>query len=215
LTPDRSTFALWIAVMAMGAYHGLNPGMGWPLAVANGLSTRRGTAVVATLLPLATGHLLAMGAVLLPFSALGTLMAWSGTIRLLAGMVLVAFGLWRLVDRRHPRFLTRIRPNRLVWWSFLMATAHGAGFMLLPFAMGLCVSGGTAPPLPGYGLGEAALVSLVHTAAMLTSGLGIAWLVFRHLGLRALNRVWFDLEAMWGAGLMIAGGASIAMVAFE
>jgi hypothetical protein len=87
--------------------------------------------------------------------------------------------------------------------------------MLLPFAMGLCVSGTAAPERPGSALGEVALVSLVHTAAMLASGLGIAWLVYRYLGLRLLNRVWFDLEAVWGAGLMMAGAASIAMVALR
>jgi hypothetical protein len=213
LTPERSTVALWIAVLAIGAYHGLNPGMGWPLAVANGLAARRGAAVFATLFPLAAGHLLAMAVVLLPFTALGALLAWSGSIRLAAGALLVAFGTWRLLDRRHPRFLARIKPSRLVWWSFLMATAHGAGLMLLPFAIGLCAPGASTPP-PVAGLGAAALVSVAHTAAMLSSGGVAAWVVYRYLGLRMLNRAWFNLDAVWGASLVVAGAASIAMVAF-
>ena len=212
--------ALWIAVLAIGAYHGLNPGMGWPLAVANGLAERRGTAVFATLLPLAAGHLLAMAVVLLPFTALSAVLALSGPIRLAAGMLLVGFGTWRLLDRRHPRFLARVKPSRLVWWSFLMATAHGAGLMLLPFAIGLCASAASTQQLGGgvgagvgAGVGVAALVSVAHTAAMLSSGGVAAWVVYRYLGLRVLNRAWFNLDAIWGASLVIAGGASLAMVA--
>jgi magnesium-transporting ATPase (P-type) len=186
--------------------------MGWPLAVANGLAERRGTAVFTTLLPLAAGHLLAMAVILLPFTALGAVLALSGPIRLAAGVLLVGFGTWRLLDRRHPRFLARIKPSRLVWWSFLMATAHGAGLMLLPFAIGLCASASSTPQL-GEGLGTAALVSVAHTAAMLSSGLVAAWVVYRYLGLRMLNRAWINLDAIWGASLVIAGGASLAMVA--
>lgn len=208
MTPDASSAAPWLAVLAIGAYHGLNPGMGWPLAVANGIAARRGRAVFATLLPLGAGHLLAMATVLLPFTALGVLYAWNGPIRLVAGLLLAAFGLWRLIDRRHPRFLARIKPTRLVWWSFLMATAHGAGLMLLPFAIGLC-----AAPQLGAGLAAAALVSLAHTVAMLCSGLLAAWVVYRHVGLRMLNRAWINLDAVWGASLVVAGGASVAMVA--
>jgi hypothetical protein len=214
LTPDGSTVALWIAVLAIGAYHGLNPGMGWPLAVANGLAARRGTAVFATLFPLAAGHLLAMAVVLLPFTALGAVLVWSGPIRLAAGALLVAFGIWRLLDRRHPRFMARVKPSRLVWWSFLMASAHGAGLMLLPFAIGLCASNASMPRL-GEGLGAAALVSVAHTAAMLASGGVAAWIVYRYLGLRVLNRAWVNLDVLWGASLVIAGGASLAMVALE
>lgn len=212
MTPEGSTAALWLAVLAIGAYHGLNPAMGWPLAVANGLCARQGRAVFATVLPLAAGHLMAMAVVLLPFTLLSALLAWNGAIRLAAGLLLGAFGVWRLTDRRHPRFLARVKPTRLVWWSFLMATAHGAGLMLLPFAIGLCASGSAAAQL-GFGLGAAVLVSIVHTAAMMCAGLAAAWVVFRYLGLRVLNRAWINLDAVWGASLVVAGGASVAMVA--
>jgi hypothetical protein len=153
-----------------------------------------------------------MAIVLLPFTTLGVVLAWSGPIRLAAGVLLVAFGTWRLIDRRHPRFLARIKPSRLVWWSFLMATAHGAGLMLLPFAIGLCASAGSMPQI-GQGLGAVTLVSLVHTAAMLSSGALAAWVVYRYLGLRMLNRVWLNLDVIWGASLIVAGGASLALVA--
>ena len=212
MTPASGTAALWLAVLAIGAYHGLNPAMGWPLAVANGLTARQGRAVFATVLPLAAGHLMAMAVVLLPFTLVSALLAWNAPIRLGAGLVLGAFGVWRLIDRRHPRFLARVKPTRLVWWSFLMATAHGAGLMLLPFAIGLCASG-PAPAQLGLGLGAAVLVSIVHTAAMMCAGLVAAWIVFRYLGLRVLNRAWINLDAIWGASLVVAGGASVAMVA--
>ena len=98
-----------------------------------------------------------------------------------AGLLLVAFGASWLLDRRHPRFLARIKP--LVWWSFVMSTAHGAGLMLLPFAIGLCASRASTPRL-GAGLGAAAVASIAHMAAMLSSGLVAAWIVYRYFGLR-------------------------------
>jgi hypothetical protein len=206
--------ALWFAVAAIGAYHGLNPAMGWPLAVANGLTERRGSAVVATLGPLAFGHLLAMAVVLLPFALLGALLAWQQPIRIGAGLVVAAFGVWRLVNRRHPRILARVRPTQLALWSFLMASAHGAGLMLLPFALGLCMPSAAGSLAPLIAAGGATLVAAVHTVAMMASGLGAAWLVYRWLGLRALSRAWFDLDAVWGVSLVVAGAASAAVAAF-
>ncbi|WP_235971537.1 hypothetical protein [Azohydromonas caseinilytica] len=201
--------ALWLTVAALGAWHGLNPGMGWPLAVANGLMARRAAALPGTLLPLAAGHLLAMAVVLLPFVALGTLLAWQREIRIGAGLLVVAYGAWRLIDRRHPRFLARVRPTQLVLWSFLMATAHGAGLMLLPFALGLCMPAASAG-LPAAGLAVAG-VAAVHTGAMFATGLVAAWAVYRWLGLKALARSWIDLDAVWGASLVLAGAASVAV----
>jgi hypothetical protein len=202
------TTALWAAVLAIGAYHGLNPAMGWPLAVANGMTERRGAAVVATMLPLAAGHLLAMAVVLLPFAAVASLLAWQQPIRVGAGLLVAAFGLWRLVDRRHPRFLARVRPTQVALWSFLMATAHGAGLMLLPFALGLCAADGAMRLAPALAIGGAALVAAVHTVAMLGVGLAAAWAVYRWLGLRALERSWIDLDRVWALSLVVAGGTS-------
>lgn len=203
--------ALWAAVAALGAWHGLNPAMGWPLAVANGLMERRAAALPATLLSLAAGHLLAMAVVLLPFALLAPLLAWQRELRLAAGALVVAFGLWRLLDRRHPRFLARVRPTQVALWSFLMATAHGAGLMLLPFALGLCLPAGRAALPATASLATSALVAAVHTIALFATGLGAAWAVYRWLGLKALARSWIDLDALWGASLVLAGAASAAM----
>jgi hypothetical protein len=211
---------LWLGVVLIGAYHGLNPAMGWPLAVANGLGARRGAAVFATFVPLGAGHLLAMALVLVPFALLGWLLAWQREIRVGAGLLVLLFGVARLLLRRHPRWLGRVGPSRVLLWSLLMATAHGAALMLLPFYLGLC-----AAPLDGRaGFSHAAMlalmqaslatalaVALLHTAAMVVAGLGAAWLVYRWLGLRALRAAWFDLDLAWALSLVVAGGAAVAL----
>ena len=205
--------ALWIAVIAIGIYHGLNPAMGWPLAVARGLERKRSSAVFATLAPLGGGHFAAMAIVLVPFTLLAWIVEWNGAIRIACGALVLAFGIYKLIDRRHPRFLARVKPTQIAWWSFLMATAHGAGLMLLPIALGLCAApGSAASELMRSGIATSMAIALVHTAAMVISGLLAAWLVYRYLGLKALNRGWFNLDVVWGASLVVAGGASVAMV---
>ena len=154
--------ALWATVVAIGIYHGLNPAMGWPLAVANGLSARRGRAVLETLAPIGTGHLLAMAVVLVPFTLLSWLLAWGLPIRVGAGLAVLAFGAYKLVVPRHPRALARIGPSQLVLWSFLVATAHGAALMLVPVMLGLCVA--TPAAMAG---GVAAPAASSHDALML------------------------------------------------
>ena len=215
-----STPALWLTIIALGAWHGLNPAMGWPLAVANGLMARRGGAVVATVLPLGGGHLAAMAVVLVPFAWLAAYAAWSRTIQLAAGVTVLLFGAWRLVQRRHPRALARVRPTQLAWWSFLMATAHGAGLMLLPFMLGLCAQAPDAGAvraahatvdavLAQSNLATAVSVAAVHTLAMMGAGLAAAWAVYRYLGLEALRRAWLNLDLVWAASLVVAGGAGV------
>ena len=130
--PDWTPVGLWLAVVASGLYHGVNPGMGWPLAVSAGLMERNSRAVVGTLWPLAIGHLLAMLLVLLPFAALITLVEWQRQIQSGAALLVIGFGIFRLLNQRHPRGLTRIRPTQLGLWSFAVAIAHGAGLMLVP-----------------------------------------------------------------------------------
>jgi hypothetical protein len=205
-----ATLALWLAVVASGLYHGLNPGMGWPLAVSAGLWERRDRAVFAALVPLAFGHLAAMALVLLPFAALATALDWSREIRVGAGLLVVAFGLWRLVDRRHPRFLARIPPARIALWSFLVALAHGAGLMLVPVMLGICTT--TAPgaaPAAAGNVTVAAGVAVLHSLVMIAAGGALAWAVYRWLGLRALNRAWINLDAVWGLSLVVAGGVGV------
>jgi len=218
----NATAALWLTIIAIGLYHGLNPAMGWPIAVANGLTERRAGAVFRTVLPLGGGHFAAMAVVLLPLAALGWYVAWSRGIRLGAGLLVLLFGLAKLLDRRHPRVLARIPPTRLAWWSFLMATAHGAGLMLVPFTLGLCLpepAGGAmadahadmANLLARSNLATAAAVAAVHTLAMMLAGLAMAWAVYRYLGLQFLRRSWFNLDLVWAASLIAAGAAGVWM----
>ena len=208
--------ALWLTVAALGLYHGLNPAMGWPLAVANGLSERTPGAVFRTVLPLGGGHFAAMAVVLLPLAVLGGFARWSTEIRLAAALLVLGFGLVRLAWRRHPRALARIPPTRLAWWSFLMATAHGAGLMLVPVVLGLCAPaegthGALMATLAGADLATAGLVAAVHTLAMMAGGLALAWAVYRYLGLQFLRRAWFNLDLAWAASLVLAGAAGLWM----
>jgi hypothetical protein len=213
---------LWLAVIAFGIYHGLNPAMGWPLAVANGLTAKRDAAVFATAWPLGAGHFFAMAIVLVPFALLAWYVEWGRAVRFGAGGLVLLFGIYRLIDRRHPRLLARVRPTQLTWWSFLMATAHGAGLMLVPLALSLCAPVGVAASssLSGHaasmalmrsGFTMAIAVSVVHTLAMIAAGLGVAWVVYRYLGLRFLTRAWLNLETIWGATLVVTGAVSCAM----
>jgi hypothetical protein len=224
----NATAALWLTIAAIGVYHGLNPAMGWPLAVANGMTVRRDGAVFATLLPLGAGHFAAMAVVLVPFAWLSWYAEWGRAIRLGAGALVLLFGIYKLTRRRHPRALARIRPTQLAWWSFLMATAHGAGLMLVPFMLGLCA---TAPPAVDAGAAAmrdaghatvmnyltqsnaaiAVVVAAVHTLTMMLAGVAMAWAVYRYLGLQFLRRAWFNLDLVWGASLVVAGAAGVGM----
>lgn len=216
-----ATALLWLAVAAIGAYHGLNPAMGWPLAVANAMTQKRGAAVGLTFLPLGAGHFLAMALVLVPFSMLSGLIMWGREIRIGAGALVILFGISQLLLRRHPRWLARVGPGQLLLWSLLMATAHGAALMLLPIVMELCVAPVDEVPRVGgplhdgmmtlmrSGIGTAVAVALLHSAAMIASGIAIAWIVYRHIGLRFLNSAWFDLRQIWALCLVAAGVACL------
>jgi hypothetical protein len=213
--PDAAL--LWLAVVASGLYHGVNPGMGWPLAVSAGLIERSPRALVAALWPLTVGHLLAMLVVLLPFSLLLALVQWQWQVRISAGLLVLGFGVYRLANRRHPRALARIRPTQLGLWSFAVAIAHGAGLMLVPIYLGLCSAAGldrghaAAGALIDANLGMAVLVSVVHSGTMIAAGGTLAWLVYRYLGLKFVSRSWFDLDAVWALSLILVGGLSLAI----
>ena len=112
-TADWTPALLWLAVIASGLYHGVNPGMGWPLAVSAGLMERSPRALVAALWPLTAGHLLAMLLVILPFALLVTVVEWQRPIQIGASLLVIAFGLFRFANRRHPRALARISPAHL------------------------------------------------------------------------------------------------------
>jgi len=206
---------LWLAVVASGLYHGINPGMGWPLAVSAGLMERSSRALMAALWPLMAGHLLAMLLVLLPFAALVALVEWQHQIQIAASLLVIGFGVFRLVDRRHPRALARIRPTQLGLWSFAVAIAHGAGLMLAPIYLGLCrvsdfdKSHEAAGTLMNANLAMAVLVSVVHAAAMVAAGGCSAWLVYRYFGLKFVSRSWFNLDTPWAVSLILVGAISL------
>jgi hypothetical protein len=211
---DWATAWLWLAVVASGLFHGVNPGMGWPLAVSAGLMERNPRALFVALGPLSIGHLLAMLLMLLPFALLLTLSEWQREIQMAAALVVIGFGVFRLLDRRHPKALARIRPTQLALWSFAIAMAHGAGLMLVPIYLGLCgmqTPGHKAAGLLIQGnLGVAALVAAVHAAAMIAAGGCLAWLVYRYLGLKFVARSWFNLETGWALSLVMVGAIALA-----
>jgi hypothetical protein len=213
-----TTAGLWLAVVASGLYHGVNPGMGWPLAVSAGLMGRGRRDVVGALAPLAAGHLLSMLVILLPFALMTALLDWQRDIRIGASAAVIAFGVFRLVNRRHPRALARIRPTQLALWSFAIATAHGAGLMLLPIYLGLCSTEDldtvhrASSILMAQNSATAVLVSLTHTLSMVTAGGVIALIVYGWLGLKFLSRSWFNLDFVWAMSLILIGAIGLLTV---
>ncbi|MEJ2116656.1 MAG: hypothetical protein P8Y36_01645 [Alphaproteobacteria bacterium] len=213
----HSSTALWWAVVASGIYHGINPGMGWPLAVSAALIERRRMALPAAIGALGVGHFLAMLAILVPFSTMTLLLVWQEQIRVGAGILVIAVGVFLLIYRRHPRFLARVPPQRLALWSFLVATAHGAALMLVPIYLGLCTSAAqsaghrAAAALMQASASKAVLVASVHTLAMVTAGGVAAAVVYYWLGLKILAKGWFNLDRVWAASLIIVGILAIAL----
>ncbi|MEM9230393.1 MAG: hypothetical protein AAGB10_12375 [Pseudomonadota bacterium] len=213
---DTAT-ALWWAVAASGIYHGINPGMGWPLAVSAALMDRAQESLYKALAALAAGHLLAMAAILFPFSALMLLAEWQQQIQVGAACLVIALGVYLLINRRHPRFLARVPPSRLALWSFLAAMAHGAGLMLVPIYLGICQTVETdaghaaASDLMSGNAGIAAVVALVHTLAMTFSGGILAVGVYHWLGLKFLSKGWFNLDMVWALSLILVGVISLVL----
>ncbi|MFL6651248.1 MAG: hypothetical protein ACJ8J7_08165 [Sulfurifustaceae bacterium] len=206
----------WWTIIALGAYHGLNPGMGWLFAVSNGMQVRRASGVFLALPPIALGHLLAMAAALLPFALAGFYLEKLDAIRATAALLLVIFGVYKLLSQRHPRFLARIGPSHLTLWSFLMATAHGAGLMLVPVALSLRTDAHAAhahhalADSAADGLTLTLAATIVHTAAMVLTGGAIAWVVYRYVGLGLLRRSWLNLDLLWAVLLIVVGATALA-----
>ncbi|MGJ8621766.1 MAG: hypothetical protein ACSHW1_03255 [Yoonia sp.] len=206
--------ALWWAVIVSGIYHGLNPGMGWPLAVSAALMERKPSALPRALAMLALGHFLAMLAILLPFSLMLVLVEWETNIRIGAGALVIAMGLYLLINRRHPKALARVHPARLTWWSFLAANAHGAGLMLVPLFLGICAADAdighrAAEELMSGNVPIAFAVALVHTASMTAAGGLLALVIYLWLGLRFLSYTWFNLDLLWAVSLIAVGAFGI------
>lgn len=209
--------ALWWAVVASGIYHGINPGMGWPLAVSAALMDRSQRSLFKAVGALAAGHLLAMGAILFPFTALLFVAQWQREIQIAAACLVIGLGVWLFFNRRHPRFLARVPPSRLALWSFLAAMAHGAGLMLVPIYLGICR---TVDTDAGHAAAQALMtstaaiavgVALVHTLAMTLFGGLMAFGVYRWFGLKFLSRSWFNLDLVWALSLILVGAISLFM----
>ncbi|MET8119805.1 hypothetical protein [Micromonospora sp. NPDC005291] len=201
------TVTTWATLAALGAFHGLNPAMGWLFAVARGLQERSRAVLLRSLLPIAAGHLASVGIVAALVTATRSVTA-SSALAVVGGVLLVAFGLWRLLSERHFRWAgMRLSAAQLAGWSFLMSSAHGAGLMLLPLLVAEPVPGGHSGHLAAAPVG--ALPGLaaagVHTVAMLGTALAIAMLVYQVLGVGVLRRAWFNVDRLW-AGVLVAAG---------
>jgi hypothetical protein len=203
----------WIAMVALGAYHGINPGMGWLFAVALGMQQGRASGVWRALPPIALGHAVAVGLVV-AVAAVVQVVIPSDALKLVVAATLVTLGGYRLWRHRHPRFGgMQVGFRDLTVWSFLMASAHGAGVMVLPFVMNVdatvSAQGGAhahhavstsanAPWVDAVAVGIHSLTYLVVTAL-------IAWVVYRKLGLAVLRTAWFNLDWLWAGALVVTG----------
>lgn len=203
----------WAALALLGAIHGLNPGMGWLFAVALGLQERDRRAVWGALLPMAAGHAAAIGAAVAVAAVIGLALPVE-TLRWGVAATLLVFGLLRLVRHRHPRWAAmRVNRRDLVLWSFLMASAHGAGLMALPLVLRATADAGHhhLPPM-GAAIASASVVPdrvavgllamLFHTAGYLAVTGLLAAAVYERLGLRVLRTAWINLDLVWGVALI-------------
>ena len=203
----------WQAMLLLGAYHGINPGMGWLFAVALGMQHRSARAVWRALPPIALGHAASVGAVL-AIAALAGLVMPLGILRMVVALSLTTFGLFRLWRHRHPRYGgMQVGFRDLTVWSFLMASAHGAGLMVLPFVMpaGSPVSAaphhhGTHADAPVFTMASADVAAVaIHTAAYLIVMTLVAWFVYRKVGLGLLRRAWLNVDWLWAGALVVTG----------
>jgi hypothetical protein len=207
---DMGSTAMWLMLL-LGAYHGVNPGMGWLFAVALGMQEQRGSAVAKSLVPIAIGHALAIGSVVMVAAFLGRALPLL-TIRYSVAALLVGIGIVSLLGHWHPRWVRmRVGFRDLISWSFLMASAHGAGLMVIPVLLGsstveahahmTCHSHmpATASPLTGM------LATGIHTVGYLAVTGLVAWAFYSKLGLALLRKTWFNFNTVWGAALVTTG----------
>jgi hypothetical protein len=202
-----TTWWPWLALAGLGAYHGINPAMGWLFAVALGLHRQSRAVVLEALVPIALGHALSITLVALAVVALGFVVD-PGVVRKFAGSLLIGWALWhQLYGSRHrTRFGMQTGMLGLAAWSFLMASAHGAGLMLVPVLIPLCLAASPARELTASGSIEVALAAVaVHTLALLLVTGVIAVLVYEWLGVAVLRRGWINLDLLWTAALVATG----------
>lgn len=195
----------WLALAGFGAYHGLNPGMGWLFALSLGLQQRSERAIWVSLLPIALGHMAAVALTAIVV-LVGLRFVSIDTLQWFTAFVLLSFGVYKVFNYyRHPRWVgMRVGLKDLTWWSFLMALAHGAGLMVAPLLIG--VASTQAAHAEHLVLeGNLALAIGVHTVAMLALMAATAWVVYRKFGLMILRRGWVNFDLIWAIALLVVG----------
>ena len=192
----------WSALFFLGAYHGINPGMGWLFAVARGMQEHRARAVAWSLPPIALGHALAIGVVVL-LAELAQVAVPLTYIRVGVAVTLVGLGVFKLIRSRHFRWGgMQVGFRQLTIWSFLMASAHGAGLMVLPVVLaGPHAHHMAAAQNAAGGVGA----TLIHTLGYFTVTAAAALLVYQKFGLAMLRRSWFNLDLIWAVALVVTG----------
>jgi hypothetical protein len=189
----------------LGAFHGINPGMGWLFAVARGMQEHRTRAVVWSLPPIALGHALSIGAVVVVVSLAQVTLPLL-YIRIGVAAALMGLGVYKLIESRHFRWGgMQVGFRELTVWSFLMASAHGAGLMVLPVVLAGPHARHHAMAMPQGSAASGIWATLIHTLGYFTVTAAVALLVYRKFGLAMLRRNWFNLDLIWAIALIVTG----------
>ncbi len=197
----KSQLAAWSILFLLGAYHGLNPGMGWLFAVARGMQEHSARAVAWSLPPIALGHALSIGMVILVAGVAQVALPLT-YIRIVIGVLLVGLGVSKLIRSRHFRWGgMQVGFRDLTIWSFLMASAHGAGLMVLPVVLAAPHAHHHAASQAGTGL----WAMLIHTLGYFAVTSAMALLVYQKFGLAMLRRSWINLDLIWAIALVVTG----------
>ena len=195
----------WLAVVLLGAFHGLNPGMGWLFAVSFGLQEQDRGALLRALPPIAAGHELAVAPVAVAVAVFSSAVTRAVVVGVLA-VVLTGFGLYLLLRTRHFTWVgMRLSRWELAWWSFLMSTVTGAGLMLTPVLVSAAPRAGTLEEALAGPVELAVAAALVHGLAMLATSGVVAVLVYEVVGLRILRSAWVNLDRIWAVAFLLAG----------
>ena len=203
----------WLALIGLGAFHGINPGMGWLFAVALGMQERRRAAVYAALVPLAFGHALAVAAAILLAVVVGALVP-AAILRVSIAGLLIALGISRISRHRHPRWVgMKVGLTGLTLWSFLMASAHGAGLMVAPLFLKIAMAADEHMhhAMPSNSASTAMLATGAHALGYLLVTAIVAALVFEKLGVRLLRQAWFNIDRVWAISLVVTGALTLAL----
>jgi hypothetical protein len=197
----------WLALAGLGLFHGINPAMGWLFAVALGLNRGNRRIVLLSLVPIALGHAAAVAAVLLAVLTLGVILDHAMLMRV-AAVLLIGWALWHAIYGHRQRVRVGMRTGLagLVLWSFLMASAHGAGLMLVPILLPMCASAAATPDIdPGAAIPLALAAVGIHSLAMLAAIAAISVVVYDWIGIGFLRRGWVNLDQIWVAALLLSG----------